>query len=87
MGTAACGGRGFKGRAVVSGDRPIGAGRCRQQHTKGVMPTPPPPRHRFIVAKSGIYRFTKKQPLIWAIVGTHAVVFRGPVTCWTGRTP
>ena len=31
-GTAACGGRGFKGRARVSGERPIGAARCRQQH-------------------------------------------------------
>ena len=34
MGTAACGGRGFKGRAGVSG-----AAGCRQQHNQA----PPPP--------------------------------------------
>ena len=28
MGAAACGGRGFKGRAAVSGKRPIGAACC-----------------------------------------------------------
>ena len=27
MGAAACGGRGFKGRAAVSGGRPVGAAR------------------------------------------------------------
>ena len=54
MGTAACGGRGFKGRGAVSGERPIGAARCRQQHDRAschclwVGPTgftrrPPPP--------------------------------------------
>ena len=41
MGTAAYGGRGFKGRAAVSGERPIGAARCRQQHNEA----PPPPPH------------------------------------------
>ena len=44
MSTAACGGRGFKGRARGSGERPIGAARCRQQCTAGVMPPPPPRR-------------------------------------------
>ena len=43
MGAAACGGKGFKERAGVSGERPIGAVSCRQQHKPGVMPTPPPP--------------------------------------------
>ena len=33
MGTAASGGKGFKGRAV-SGDRPIGTAGCRQQHIR-----------------------------------------------------
>ena len=43
MGTTAYGGRGSKGRAAHS-DRPIGGARCRrEQHTKGDMPTPPPP--------------------------------------------
>ena len=50
MGAAACGGRGsyggkgFKGRAVVSGERPMGAARCTQQHTR-VSCQPPPPRN------------------------------------------
>ena len=41
MGTTAHGGRGSEGRAA-NGDRPVGAARCRrEQHTKGVMPSPP----------------------------------------------
>ena len=41
MGTTADGGRESEGGAV-SGDRPIGAARCRrEQHTKGVMPKSP----------------------------------------------
>ena len=40
MGTAACVGKGFKGRAVVSGDRPIGAASCRHQHTQVSCQTP-----------------------------------------------
>ena len=32
MGAAAYGGKGFKGRAAVSGERPMGASSCRQQH-------------------------------------------------------
>ena len=43
MGTTAYGGKGSQGRAA-NGDRPVGAARCRRgQHTKGVMPTSPPP--------------------------------------------
>ena len=43
MGTTADGGKGSKGRAA-NGDRPVGAARCRRDHhTKGGMPTPPPP--------------------------------------------
>ena len=43
MGTASCGGRGSKGRAV-SGDRPMGAAGCRPKHTgSGVIPNPPAP--------------------------------------------
>ena len=34
MGTAAYGGKGFEGRAAVSGERPIGAASCRQQHNQ-----------------------------------------------------
>ena len=48
MGTAACGGRGFKGRAEVSGERPMGVAGCRQTATRPRVPTrclakPPPP--------------------------------------------
>ena len=39
MGAAAYGGRGFKERAGVSCERPIGAASYRQQHN---LPTPPP---------------------------------------------
>ena len=35
MGTATYGGKGCKGRAAVSGERPIGAASCRQQHNQG----------------------------------------------------
>ena len=38
MGSAAYRGKGSKGRAVVSGERPIGAVSCRQV-------PPPPPTH------------------------------------------
>ena len=40
MGSAAYGRRGAKGRP--DGERPIGAARCRQQSTAGVIPPPPP---------------------------------------------
>ena len=43
MGVAACGGRGFKGRTRVSGERPIGAARCRQQRNRAACQPPPPP--------------------------------------------
>ena len=44
MGTTAYGGKGFKGRAVVSGERPISAARGRrEQHTMAACQTPPPP--------------------------------------------
>ena len=54
MGAAAYGGRGFEGRARVSGERPIGADSCRQQHNQASChtppsehpPPPPPPLHR-----------------------------------------
>ena len=42
MGTVAHGGKGFKARAAVSGESPIGAASFRQQH-HGIMPLPPPP--------------------------------------------
>ena len=42
MGTAAYGGRGFKGRAVVSVERQLGTASCRQQHNQAPC-TPPPP--------------------------------------------
>ena len=40
MGAAACGGKGFRGRAVVNGERPMGAARCRQQHNEAASPPP-----------------------------------------------
>ena len=39
---SAYGGKGFKGRAAVSGKRPIGDASSRQQRNAGVMPTLPP---------------------------------------------
>ena len=43
-GTAACGGKGFKGRAAISGERPVGAASCRRQHNQASCP-PRPPAH------------------------------------------
>ena len=43
MGAAAYGGKGFKGRARISGERPIGAASCRQQHNQVSFRPPPPP--------------------------------------------
>ena len=43
MGTAARGGKVFKGRAAVSGDWPIGAAGCRQHHIQASCQTPPQP--------------------------------------------
>ena len=42
MGTAAGGGGGAKGRARVSGERPMGTIRCIHQCTADGMPPPPP---------------------------------------------
>ena len=44
MGTAAYGGKGFKEKAAVSGERPIGAASCRQQHNQTSCHTLPPNR-------------------------------------------
>ena len=44
MGIAACGWRGFKERTRVSGKRPIGAARCRQQYNQASCQTFPPNR-------------------------------------------
>ena len=46
MGAAAYGGRGFKARAQVSGERPMGAATCRQQHNRASPPPPLPPNVR-----------------------------------------
>ena len=43
MGAAAYGGKGFKERARVSGERPIGAASCRQQYNEASCQAPPPP--------------------------------------------
>ena len=43
MGAAPSGGKGFKGGAAVSGERPIGAASCRQQHNQASCQRPPPP--------------------------------------------
>ena len=45
MGATACGGRGLKGWAGASGERPIGAGQLQTATQPGVMPTPPLPTH------------------------------------------
>ena len=44
MGTAPYGGNGFKRRAAVSGERPLGAARCRQQHNEMSWQHAPRPR-------------------------------------------
>ena len=54
MGTAADGGKGFKERAAVSGERPIGAARCRQQHNQASCPPPPLPPHSCPQARRGL---------------------------------
>ena len=41
MGTAACGGKGFKERTRVSGERPIGAASFRQQSMQSSSPRAP----------------------------------------------
>ena len=43
MGSAAHGGKGFQERATGSGERPIGATSCRQQHNQASCQTPPLP--------------------------------------------
>ena len=43
MGTATQGGKGFKERARVSGERPGGAASCRQQYSQASCQTPPYP--------------------------------------------
>ena len=68
VGTAAYGGRGFKARARVSGERPMGAPSCRQQYNRASYqhPRPPPPP----VPWHGIGR----HGLQWAAIvcsGTH----------------
>ena len=40
MGIAAYGGKGFKGRAAVSGESPIGTASCRHQHNQVSRQTP-----------------------------------------------
>ena len=42
MGTGAYGGKGFKGRAAASCERPIGVTSCRQQHNQVSCQTPLP---------------------------------------------
>ena len=42
MSNAAYGGKGFKGRAAVSGERPTGAASCRQRLKQASCPPPPP---------------------------------------------
>ena len=42
MGAAAYGGKGFKEREKVSGERPIGAVSCRQGYSQATCQPPPP---------------------------------------------
>ena len=46
MGAAASGGRGFKEATRVSGEMPIGAAGCRQQHNQASCQPPPPAEAR-----------------------------------------
>ena len=48
MGAATYGRQGFKGRARVSGERPMGAASGRQQHNQASFQPPPPPPLFFI---------------------------------------
>ena len=43
MGATTDGGKGFKGRARVSRERPIGAADCKQQYNQASCQTPRPP--------------------------------------------
>ena len=54
MGTAAYGGKGFKGTAAVSDEGPIGAASCRQQHNQVSCQSPPPPP---LLILSGNYQY------------------------------
>ena len=47
MGAAAYGWRGFKERTSRSGERPIGAASCRQQHNQASCHSPPPPQEKW----------------------------------------
>ena len=53
MGTAACGGREFKGRAAVDGEGPMGAGSYRQQYIQASCQPPPPPHPPLTPGVSG----------------------------------
>ena len=48
MGTATYGGKGFKGKAAIGGDRPIGATSCRQQHNQASCQHSPPSTPRIV---------------------------------------
>ena len=52
MGATAYGGKGFKGRSGVSGERPTGAASCRQQHNQASCQPPAPSTLRMTVGSS-----------------------------------
>ena len=72
MGTAAYRGRGFKGRAGVRGEKPIGAARCRKQHNEASCP-PTPLRWAFPVARTWVCVLWRPASRLWVCVwgGCH----------------
>ena len=88
MGTAAYGGKGFKGMAAVSGNRPIGVASYKQQHTCVIPPPPPaqvllpPPPHHYTVSQvvKRISNETMPSPMcitrkLWSVVATLPAEF------------
>ena len=81
MGTATDGGKGFEGRAAVSGDRPVGAASCRQQHTRvscqipQLQPRTPP---ELTVANEQVVPKTLRQALVQHYIVTDQLLWNPP---------
>jgi len=88
IGTATCGGKGFKERTWVSGERPIGRQFQTTTHP-GVMPTPPPPRASLIVS----HQKTPSMTTVGRSNGPHKTeylvphVLRPVYPCFCGLDP
>ena len=65
MGTAACGGKGFKERAGVSGEEPLGAAGCRPQYNQVSCQPPPPPQARQL--PSSVWTRHREVKQVWGL--------------------